>query len=338
MFGTTEINGISLDATGLVALADLSTIAQRTAIVGSASGFDALVLAPGIHRHQTASEINGGEQPATAALTTGYVFRVENQATVHFLRSIGVTGHLVTVKIKEFLMSRYCFKGGFFTSLLYMICPFLTIAAIIFLSCIGDWWGIGSLMALIVARLFNVIVIRQRSKAGWKGKSEPGVYGHLLVLISQDRWIRINGLVDDLKKVTSGQWLKDTSSWQSFLAAVATLIVYVTAAFSGNATKFGSVTILCLLLSSASLLGLSNKFRRTFHMHGCVLKVDGEPKWYERRLDLAKELIKEFERSDWAIGLGMVRPDDVDGDGYMLKNKPEDNEKAEKAKARQIVL
>jgi hypothetical protein len=196
MFGTTEINGISLDATGLVALADLSTIAQRTAIVGSASGFDALVLAPGIHRHQTASEINGGEQPATAALTTGYVFRVENQATVHFLRSIGVTGHLVTVKvkketnvglngiksgkIKEFLMSRYCFKGGFFTSLLYMICPFLTIAAIIFLSCIGDWWGIGSLMALIVARLFNVIVIRQRSKAGWKGTIS--VHGIILIL------------------------------------------------------------------------------------------------------------------------------------------------------------
>ncbi|KAI5820326.1 hypothetical protein BZA77DRAFT_274802 [Pyronema omphalodes] len=354
MFRTTEINGISLDATGLVALADLATIAQRTAIVGSASMLDALVLAPGIHRHQTASEINGGEQPATAALTTGYVFRVENQATVHYLRSIGITGHLVTVKVeketkvkfseikpgkaREFFVSRYCFKGGLLTSLLYMICPVLTILAFFFLLYIRDSWGIGSLMALIAARLSNVIVIRQRSKAGWKGKSEPGVYGHLLVLISQDRWIRINGLVDDLKQVTSGQWLKDTSSGQSFIAAVATLIVYVTAAFSGNATRFGSVTILCLLLFSASLLGLSNKVRRTFHMHGCVLKVDGEPKRYERRLDLAQELIKEFKRSDWAVGLGMIRPDDVDGDGYGPKNKPEDKDKAVKEKGRKIVL
>jgi hypothetical protein len=50
MFGSTSISGISLDAAGLVALADLNTIAQRTAIVGSASLLDCLVLAPGIHR------------------------------------------------------------------------------------------------------------------------------------------------------------------------------------------------------------------------------------------------------------------------------------------------
>ncbi|KAI5796165.1 hypothetical protein FPQ18DRAFT_326987 [Pyronema domesticum] len=50
MFGSTSISGISLDAAGLVALADLNTIAQRTAIVGSASLLDCLVLAPGIYR------------------------------------------------------------------------------------------------------------------------------------------------------------------------------------------------------------------------------------------------------------------------------------------------
>ena len=67
----------SFDAAGLIALADLDTIARRTVLTGTAVYLDALVLCPGTHRQQTASELNGGELPPTAALTTGYVFRVK---------------------------------------------------------------------------------------------------------------------------------------------------------------------------------------------------------------------------------------------------------------------
>jgi len=73
---------VSLDAAGLVALADLSTVARRTALTGTSSLLDAFVLCPGLHRQQEAPELNGGEYPACAAMTTGYVFRVENPATV----------------------------------------------------------------------------------------------------------------------------------------------------------------------------------------------------------------------------------------------------------------
>lgn len=141
------------------------------------------------------------------------------------------------------------------------------------------------------------------------GKSEPGVYGDLLVLLSEDRWIRVTGLVDDLKAVTSGKWLRNTTSLESFAVAFSTLIVYATAALAGNASKTGSITLLTLLLSSVSLLGLSNELARTIHMHGRVLKMVGLPKSYERRLDLAEELIKDSGRRDWAIGLGMVVPE-----------------------------
>ncbi|CCX31562.1 Similar to conserved hypothetical protein [Ajellomyces capsulatus NAm1]; acc. no. XP_001537253 [Pyronema omphalodes CBS 100304] len=319
MFRSTSISGISLDAAGLVALADLNTIAQRTAIVGSASLLDCLVLAPGIDRHQAASEINLGEQPATAALTTGYVFRVENQATVRFLQRIGETGKPITVKVSressKGIFSRYCLKGGILTSILFLVSPFITLVAIALMAVFQDWRGLGVIMVLIVARLINVIVIRRRSQPGWRGKLEPGEYGNLLVLVSQDRWIRIKGLVDDLKMVTSGQWLRNTTSREGFAVAFATLLVYATAALAGNASKNGSITILFLLLVSISLLGLSNEVTRSFHMHGCVLKVRGPAVVYVRRLELAEELIKSSKRKDWALGLGMIRPEPSSKEG-----------------------
>jgi hypothetical protein len=134
------------------------------------------------------------------------------------------------------------------------------------------------------------------------------------VLVSQDRWIRIKGLVDDLKIVTSGQWLRSITSREGFAVAFATLLVYATAALAGNASKNGSITILFLLLVSISLLGLSNEVSRSFHMHGCVLKVRGPAVAYARRLDLA-ELIKSSKRKDWALGLGMIGPEPSSKEG-----------------------
>jgi len=174
MFGQTTFSGVSLDAAGLVALADLSAIAKRTAIIGSASALDILFLAPGIHKHQNATEVNFGEQPATAALTTGYIFRVENPATVCFMQRIGVTGHLVNIEVKrektKGIQSRYFLKAGVLSSILFLMGPLMTIAAICFLGAVHDWWGIGTILALIIARLLNVVVIRRRSKLGWKGR------------------------------------------------------------------------------------------------------------------------------------------------------------------------
>jgi hypothetical protein len=123
--------------------------------------------------------------------------------------------------------------------------------------------------------------------------------------------------VDDLKAVTSGKWLRNQTSIESFVVGCSTLIVYATAALAGNATKTGSITLLSLLLVSVSLLGLSNELARSFHMHGCVLTVNGDPKKYERRLDLANQLINESGRRDWAIGLGMIVP------GFGEKNEKE---------------
>ncbi|OAX82495.1 hypothetical protein ACJ72_03150 [Emergomyces africanus] len=259
--------GISLNAAGLVAIAEVSVLAKRTALTGTSTLLDILVLCPGIHRQQSASELSNGEHPAVAALTSGYVFRVENPATVLFLQKMAVLVVLVIAR---------------------------------------DWWGVSVLLALVFARLCNVLVIRRRSTIGWKGASEPGVQGDLLILLSQDRWIRLQGSVDDLKAVTSGQWLRDCSFAEDSITAFATLLVYTDVALVSNVSKPGQILILAHFVFSTALLALTNAMTSEFYMHGRRISAMKKSKKFARRLDLANELIRETKRDDWALRLGMT--------------------------------
>lgn len=307
------IRGVSLDATGLIALADLTTVAKHTALNGTSSFLDLLVLCPGIHRQQYATELNGGELPPTAALTSGYVFRVENQATVFYLQKMGVPGHLVTLSVEELQKPngrrpdlKTVEKVMTLSYLLYITPVSLTLIALVFVILIQDWWALAVLLILVLARTLNAIVVWRRSVPGWKGVKEPGVKGDLLILLSQDRWVRLQGSVDALKAVTAGQWLRDATFLESSLTAVATLMIYINAAVTVNASQAGEIIILMLLLLSVGLVAMSNERQDSLYMHGCKVQVDGEPKKYARRLDLANELIKSTGRDDWAIRLGMI--------------------------------
>ncbi|KAK1656252.1 hypothetical protein BDP81DRAFT_487688 [Colletotrichum phormii] len=66
------IPGLSLSAAGLVALADLQTIANRTALTGTSSWFDALVLAPGLHYQQAADSVAGSSGAVTAQTSAAF--------------------------------------------------------------------------------------------------------------------------------------------------------------------------------------------------------------------------------------------------------------------------
>ncbi|KAK0430939.1 hypothetical protein EV421DRAFT_2024806 [Armillaria borealis] len=232
MFNTSSISGITLESAGLIALADLSTVAVRTALTGTASYLDVLVLVPGMHQQQSAVKINDGELPDTGSMTNGYVFRVENPATVSYLRHIGRTGKLVTAEVslkptrncKPF-PNRFCdfdisprnnpfFVSGIRATLLYLTCPILTIIVFALLGAIRDWWAVAVLGVLVLARFINVVVVKRRSEEGWKGGEEDGLNGDLLIVLSQDRW----------------------TSEESFAVAFATLLVYASAALAGNAT------------------------------------------------------------------------------------------------------
>lgn len=91
----------SLDAVGLVVLADISTSARRLAFAGSPSILDALVICPGFHRQQEAAKLADGEHPACTSMTTGYVFRVENDATVLYMQRMGRTGELTCLSVSD---------------------------------------------------------------------------------------------------------------------------------------------------------------------------------------------------------------------------------------------
>ncbi|KAF7797679.1 hypothetical protein EIP86_011084 [Pleurotus ostreatoroseus] len=305
-----SISGLSLDAAGLVALADLSTIKQRTALTGSASYWDLLFLAPGIHTQQEAGNVNEGELPACGAMTTGYVFRVENQATVSYLQRIGRPGCLATVEVEERPMNSpfsIFSVGGYVPSLLYLIGISLTLVSLAILGAIHDFWAVGVLLMLLTSRAINTIVIKRRTQLGWKGMPEPGVKGDLMILLSQDRWVRMRGWVDDLKAVTSGQWLRDQTTMENFASAFATLLVYVSAALAPNASTIGSLFIGVLLLVSVALLGVCNSMTEDLQMFGRRVHVTVQPKQYKRRLDMAEEIIKEVGTKHWAIAMGIIK-------------------------------
>ncbi|SJK96762.1 uncharacterized protein ARMOST_00008 [Armillaria ostoyae] len=92
MLSKSSISSQHIILPGLFVLADLPT-------AGTAFSLDIFLLALGMRRQLAVDNINHGEFPTTGAMTTGYVFRVENPATVSNLQAIGRTGHLVTARV-----------------------------------------------------------------------------------------------------------------------------------------------------------------------------------------------------------------------------------------------
>jgi hypothetical protein len=234
-WSSTPIPNLSLSAGGLLALADLNTIAQRTAIAGGSSWLDAFVLAPGLHYQQAADlltpeEYNNGGASSKLVLCTldGKKTRlvVSNVGMVKYLRRLwqereGKYG-VVTLYVGEddafafgsslsVLLGHEKAEGGggddggsadegrrrrqrrwlralrrvreeerrkgggrvrevlemdWVSHVLYLLSPLLTVAAIVLMVLLQDWWGLGFLLALMLSRLANIWAIKARSKPG----------------------------------------------------------------------------------------------------------------------------------------------------------------------------
>lgn len=126
-------------------------------------------------------------------------------------------------------------------------------------------------MALMLSRILNIWVIKQRSKPPHREPPNPDV-SHLLtqylVDLGNGRFVCLRGLADDLQAITTSSWLSAKTHMDGYLEAMAKLIVYVVAAFSGNMSQVGGIIFMGLLLVTAGLLGLSNAHAKTFQMHG----------------------------------------------------------------------
>ncbi|KAK5198575.1 hypothetical protein LTR92_001046 [Exophiala xenobiotica] len=161
----------------------------------------------------------------------------------------------------------------------------------------------------------------------------PGVKGDLLILLSEDRWIRMKGLVDDLKAVTSGSWLLSRPGPPTYLTilcetmdGIAGLLVYIAAIVLVNAPNQDKIIIVLYALLGQGALAIHNATSSELVMNDRRLNVSSQAgsgvKKYPRRLVMARELVKEMGRSDFAVRLGMLNPDDMDMDsGGKLKNE-----------------
>lgn len=105
---TRPIPSFTLSAAGLLVLADLSTIAQRTALRGGSSWLDSLLLVPGLHYQQAADELARGEgAPALVAVEdpqrdgTVVRHRIVNQAVVNYVLRIAKEGETVVLDVGE---------------------------------------------------------------------------------------------------------------------------------------------------------------------------------------------------------------------------------------------
>ena len=163
---TTEpIPGVSLSAGGLLALADLSTVSNRTAIAGGSSWLDSIVLVPGLHYNQAADQLGLPPLGLISAVETlrdgagaGPAFPVRNAATAGYIRRVARPGQTVTLDVGCLPRGRSKFRLrrsrsgkratlyaeddapdlGWVSHALYLASPVLTLVAFAFLIVLRD--------------------------------------------------------------------------------------------------------------------------------------------------------------------------------------------------------
>ncbi|KAI8951823.1 hypothetical protein F4801DRAFT_543681 [Xylaria longipes] len=299
----TPIPHVDISAAGLLALADLSTIAQRTRISG-ASWLDALLLAPGLHYQQAAdavlSELPSPYNAVESVDGKTSTYNIANVATLHYLERVGKAGQRIVVDVGTMPQRSYFPYGdqrkrrsrgqrgviwrdqeagiGWVSQVLYLASPLLTVVAFVFMVLLREWWGVASLLGLMLSRIFNIWIIKQRSKWPRTPRHDPNTPGsdpdnsdlltEYVVDLGRGRVVCMRGLASDLQAITRTSWLRDQTHVEGYLEAAAKLTVYLVAAFSGNLSQIGSIIFLGLLLITAGLLGLSNAHAKALSMYG----------------------------------------------------------------------
>ncbi|KAI1124838.1 hypothetical protein F5Y10DRAFT_20400 [Nemania abortiva] len=293
----TPIPNVDISAAGLLALADITTIAQRTRISG-ASWLDALLLAPGLHYQQAADAVlNELPSPYKAVESLDgktSTYDVANTATLQYLERVGRAGQRIVVDVGS-VPQRTSFYGnqrkrrsrgqrgviwrdqeagiGWFSQVLYLASPLLTITAFVFMVLLREWWGVAALLGLMLSRILNIWIIKQRTnwpkpKPPEGTPNDPNPLTQYVIDLGRGRVVCLRGLASDLQAITTTKWLRDQTHVEGYLEAAAKLTVYLVAAFSGNLTQIGSIIFLGLLLITAGLLGLSNAHAKAFSMYG----------------------------------------------------------------------
>ncbi|KAI2627238.1 hypothetical protein GGS21DRAFT_493081 [Xylaria nigripes] len=296
----TVLPTVDISAAGLLALADLGTIAQRTRISG-ASWLDSLLLAPGLHYQQAAdavlSELPSPYHAVESVDGKTTTYSIANTATLRYLERVGRPNQRIVLEVGKEPERIYFPYGeqpekrkhssfwrsykasiGWLSQLLYLASPLLTIAALVFMVLLRDWWGVGVLVALMLSRMMNIWIIKQRSSRPKTPERDPkkqvrdengsDQFTEYVIDLGHGRIVCLRGLESDLQAITTTVWLRDQTHVEGYLEAASKLTVYLVAALSGNLSQVASIIFIALLLITAGLLGLSNAHAKVFSMHG----------------------------------------------------------------------
>ncbi|KAG5984570.1 hypothetical protein E4U55_004226 [Claviceps digitariae] len=321
-WSSTPFPALSLSAAGLLALADLDTVAQRTRLTGGSSWLDVFVLAPGLHYQQAVDALGRKETPTpyrgiTNAALAQYLGRLGGREagsvlTLHVGAATGPSRYTgrknekknngtswmssirraFTSSSSSSSSSMEACETDWFSHLLYLGTPALTLTAGIFMTLLQDWCGLSFMAALMLSRGLNIWSIKQRTRHACPSSSSaaaraaeeyaaatattsfekakhapPPPTPHTIDLDDGSRII-LHGSEADVRAVTTQMWLRRQTVTESYLEATAKMLVYLVAAFSGNQTQAGSMVLMALLLSSAGLLALSNAHASGMQMNG----------------------------------------------------------------------
>lgn len=181
----------------------------------------------------------------------------------------------------------------------------LALLTLALLASLGDMNAVAAWSMYFVARQINIQVMRRRQSVEWKGKKEPGAKSDLLILLSNDRWVRVQGRTDDVKVVTSGAWLRDPTLLERMALTSASIMIFVNAGVIGSATREGQMLLMTYMLASTFLLEICNELNDELRLLGRTIIVQSR-KAYERRLYMADELVEEVGRDDWCAKMGII--------------------------------
>ncbi|EFY89568.1 hypothetical protein J3459_013930 [Metarhizium acridum] len=306
-FSSTPIPSLSLSAAGLLALADLHTVAQRTVITGGSSWLDALVLAPGLQYQQAVDALSRTKDPLLSAVLQSppgqseTIYSVNNAAMAQYIRRLwqeaspggtptlnvgvmkGLTPRQQVEAVKRALASLVTRRKGriahveidFLSHVFYLLSPVLTVVASTFMVLLADWWGLSFIVALMASRILNIYSIKQRSRPSPLPVPDKDHDGEYAIHLGDGSRILLRGLGSDIRAMTTQIWLRQQSVAESYFEAAAKLLVYLVAAFSGNQTQAGAMVLMALLVSSAALLGLSNAHARGLQVNGRIARLQG---------------------------------------------------------------
>ncbi|KAK7743899.1 hypothetical protein SLS53_003921 [Cytospora paraplurivora] len=333
------IPNFSLSASGLIMLADLSTVAHRTALRGGSSWLDFLLLVPGLHYQQAADELANGGATVLQAVEVVHgdkdgdgapdvvYHTIVNRAVVSYIVRTAVEGKTVVLDVGEIPVRARAWRMGtrgttygrggrvglakegggggvgdlpdlgWAAHLLYLASPVLTVIAATLIILLGDWWALALLIALMISRLLNIFVIKQRASPRPPPHIPlPPILTHphepkhrharppqlritqYTITIGPDTRVVLRGSTADLRALTTTVWLRPKTHVEGYLEATAKVLVYLVAACSENATQAGNLVLLGLVLVSAGLLALSNAQTKGLRSGGRVVSPStGEP-------------------------------------------------------------